>query len=176
MVSCLVIAAAWWWVSPIYRASRPLERPPNRTVVVIEEAEVAVLYPFRKKAIANVIDPASIELKGIEELLKATKGATQPAPDCERITGEVLERLLEIMETAKLVREPKRYHKKYSKALWGVHHTYRATLLLREYSATNNITVRKQKSNEAWAHCKMAKAELKEARDFFAKSHQENRP
>lgn len=152
---------------------RDLEEPmERRTVVVIEEDEVATLFPFRKKAITNVIDPGGFELKRLTKFAKKTKKGKVVPPDWEQDTTEILTRLLEIMETAKLVREPKRYTKKYSYGLWGLHHTYMATLAYQEYCGAppENPTVKKAAYKEMWKHIKKARANFKKGKAFFARS------
>lgn len=143
----------------------------GRTVVVVDDSEVAVLEAFRKDAVSDVIDPAGVELKRLTRLLKMTKKGKRVPPDWEQRTDEALTHLLELLEQAKDRKEPKRYHKKFSYALWGIWHTYMATLVFQEYcdAPPGNPTVRKAAYKEAWKHIKKARANLKKGRAFFSR-------
>ncbi len=149
---------------------RHLEDPMmDRTIVEIKERDSAVLYPFRKRTVADIIDPTSGELARIKDFRKSTKKGKNIPEDWDQETTEVLNRLLEIMEQAKLRRIPKRYSKDYDEVLWGIHHTYLSIRAFRAYCDTSpeQTDVRKVKYKECYDQYKKATRKLRKARDYF---------
>lgn len=155
---------------------RDLEDPTiNLTVVKIPPRENHVLHPFRKRTISDIIDPCRVELDNLKVQIKLTKdkktkkyGVLIPE-DWDQATTEILNRMIEIMKQAKLRRIPERYNKEYLKVLWGVHHTYRATLEFREYCSApvENPTAKAASYKEMKKHRKKAISAFKKGREWF---------
>lgn len=163
IVCALALGLGHYYYTNVFRW-RILEDPYADPTVEIKERDSAVLYPFRKRTVADIIDPTLKELARLERARATTnKGKYNPNWDSD----ESLARQLEIMEQARLRRIPKRYSKDYDDVLWGIYHAYLSTRALQKYAKANDPKARKIAYKECYDQYNKAQRMLCKARDYF---------
>lgn len=170
----LVGLSVWFYLFNPFRV-RWLEDPQiELTVVKIPPSENHVLHLFRKTTVSSTIDPCRVELDNLKLLIKQTRDKNgkygQLVPmNWDSQTTQILNRLIEIMEQAKLRRIPARYDKEYREVLWGINNTYRATQEFRAYcsAGSGETLIREAAYKECKNHRKKAISKFKEGREFF---------
>lgn len=167
LIPPLLLGALFWYHRNYYWHVMP---DPTANLEVVRST--SVLHPFRKRTITDIIEPCQVELSNLKLLVRQTKGSSQyhsVPPDWDRRTAEILDRLLELMEQAKLRRIPECYEKEYVKVLWGILQTYVATLSFREYCAAgpNEDRVRSAAYKRSKKYRKKANSAFKKGREWF---------
>ncbi len=145
---------------------RHLENP-HEGLNYLTSADGPQLNSFRKAALADVVDPARVEVGKLNDIRKRTKKGTENYPEFKQDLTEILNRCRDLMSSAKLRTIPKAYDKHYKDALTGISEIYRSALSLKE-SVGADIDADKAKAfEESTKYLRQANGRLNSSREFF---------
>lgn len=146
---------------------RDLEDP-HRDLLIVKKDDNAELAFFRKKTVPDIIDPAIQVQKRLVSLRKESKKGTVVPENNAQECKEIGNRLIDIMEVAKLRQIPKQYAKKYENdVLVGISELYRSWLAYQE-ALDNEIPADKTRLiDESIKWSKSANVKLQSGRNMF---------
>ncbi len=140
---------------------------PKYDLLIVDKTDPAELAFFRKKTVPDFVDPAKQQLTKLKDLRKATKGGTVVPDDFDQDMTEIGNRLIEVMEGAKLRQIPKQYQKKYEEVLMGIGDIYRSWRSLQEAMDTDIPQDKKRAIEQSIEASKKATKRLDTQRSFF---------
>lgn len=155
-----------WYDSHFFRI-RVVEDPleDQRIVETTDPYEIAF---FRRKTVPEVVDPALHELALLKNLRKETLQGTVKPPDYARRRQAILEKLIDIMDVAKLRVIPKVDARKYESVLYGVGEAYQSAQALGEALDPERSLEDRQRAHLASQNLsKQAKVHLESGKDYF---------
>lgn len=145
---------------------RHLENP-KYDLLVVKKDDPAELAFFRKKSVPEYIDPVNQQLDKLKTLRKATKGGTVVPEEFDQDMTEIGNRLIEIMEGAKLRQIPKQYQKRYEEVLMGIGDIYQSWRSLQEAMDTDIPPEKKKAIDQSIKFSQSATKRLRTQREFF---------
>jgi hypothetical protein len=140
---------------------------PKYDLLVVKKTDNSELAFFRKKTVPEFIDPARLQLESLIKLRKATEKGTVRPDDYDQTMKEIGNRLLEIMNGAKLRQIPTVYEKKYIEVLVGISEVYRGWRDLEEVMSTDIPQEKTRFLKSSIDHTKKAEKLLKIQRQNF---------
>jgi DNA-binding ferritin-like protein (Dps family) len=117
--------------------------------------------------VPDYVDPAIQQQTRLKDLRKSTKRGTVRPENFEQDMKEIGNRLMEIMNGAKLRQIPKAYEKQYKDMLSAITETYRSWRDLDDAMATDIPTEKEALIKSSIEHSKKADRLFKIQRDFF---------
>ena len=146
---------------------RPLEDP-HYDLLIVTRDDPSELAFFRKKTTPDIIDPALVQLKALVAMRKESQeGAVYPEHYVQR-SKEIGNRLVEIMDVAKLRQIPKQYAKAYeADVLVGISEVYRSRLAFEDALVAPEPQDRERLIKESIKYSKSAELKLRRARSRY---------
>lgn len=146
---------------------RDLEDP-HRDLLIVKKDDSAELAFFRKKTVPDVVDPAMQTQARLTKLRKDSKKGTVVPDDNAQECKEIGNRLIEIMEVAKLRQIPKQYAKTYeNEVLVGISDIYRSWLAYQDALDAETPADKTRLIDESIKYSKSADRHLKTGRNKF---------
>jgi len=140
---------------------------PTEGLTYVKGGTAPQLNDFRKMTVSKIIDATSGQLGRLKEIRKATKKGTVKYTDFEQDCIEVRNRLLEIMNEARLRRIPEKFKKKYETVLKSIALTYRSVNVLEGSFDAETPEARKKEYIESIKLAKKANRGLEVTREYF---------
>lgn len=160
--NALIFAATMSRMSSCHRGDRPIY-----DLLVVKKTDPAELAFFRKKTNPDFVEPAQSQMKVVRQLLKARENQrTLSLREVQRL-GQIQNRLLDIMDGAKLRQIPAIYERPYQDVLSGISEIYRATQAVRLSLEEHDPQARRVAVTDARLHLYRAEKLLGKAHKFF---------
>jgi hypothetical protein len=140
---------------------------PHEGLTWVEGEDMPQLNSFRKKTVSSICDPTSQQLSRLKDIRKATKKGTEQYPDFEQDCTEVRNRLLEIMNEARLRRIPVKFKKEYLRTIDGIVLTYDSVNLLQGSFKPETAELRQKEYVNSIKAAKSAADKLRVSREYF---------
>lgn len=145
---------------------RHLENP-KYDLLIVKKDDPAELAFFRKKTVPDFVDPARQQMDKLKKLRKATNGGTVVPDNFDQDMTELGNRLLDIMDGAKLRQIPTKYQKQYTDVLVAISEVYRGWRELQAAMDTEIPPDKKQAIGKSIEHTKLAARLFDRQRDYF---------
>lgn len=144
---------------------------PTEGLTFVEGGTAPQLNSFSKQTTAKVIDATLQQNERLKQIRKALYNKKQKQfveyTDFEQDCTEVKNRLLEIMNEARLRRIPEKFKKKYNLSLYALQDTYKSVDVLSTAFETEVQGEIKKRIEESIKYSKEAKKKLGPARNYF---------
>ena len=139
---------------------------PKEGLTYVDTCRDSQLNDFRKHTVANLIDPALVQLDRIKALRKKSHfGKIRPAA-LEAEANEIRLRLRDLMDEARLRRIPKQYRRQYERLIMGLKYGYDSVNYLEASLLPEAVSPKESYTNGVKAG-KKSKRGLMIAREFF---------
>lgn len=141
---------------------------PHYDLLIVTKNDPAELAFFRKKTTPDIIDPARQQLDILVKLRKSSDKCTVVPEDNDQTCKEIGNRLIEIMDTAKLRQIPKQYAKNYeAEVLVGISEIYRSWLAYQDAIGADIPADKERFYKESLKYSKSADKKLTTARTRY---------
>lgn len=138
---------------------------PHYDLLIVKKDDNAELAFFRKKTTPDVIDPARQQLGILVKLRKESKKGTVVPEDNDQKCKEIGNKLIDVMDVAKLRQIPKQYAKAYeAEVLVGISDIYRSWLAYQDALAAEVPADKERLITESIKYSKSADQKLTTAR------------
>lgn len=150
-----------------------IREDPHYDLLVVDRNEPAELAFFRKRTVADHMEPAMMQLEALVKLRKSSKKCTVIPVNYQAQCEEIADALREIMNSAKLRQIPRSYLREYKGTLLGISQSYRSLRSFEDAMSSRTSADRERALKESIEFSTKAKNNLQKSRRFLADGRRE---